>query len=128
MTEGLADTSLFIARERGRRMDRELAPERLAVSVITSAELRAGVLVAEDLPTRARRLATLEYVSGLVLLPVDSRVAEAWAVLRVSLRETDLRMKANDAWIAATALAHRLPVVTQDRDFDDVPGLEVIRV
>lgn len=128
MRQGLADTSLFIAREMGRPLDRERAPERLAVSVITAAELRAGVLVAVDLSTRARRLATFEYVSGLDLLPIDALVAEAWAVLRVAMRDVGRRMKANDAWIAATALANRIPVVTQDSDFDDVPDLEVIRV
>ncbi len=128
MTRGLADTSLFIAHETGRSLDQERAPELIAVSVITTAELRAGVLVAVDLRTRARRLATLEYVLQLEPLPVDGSVAEAWAVLRVALRDVGRRMKANDAWIAATALAHRLPVVTQDHDFDDVPDLEVIRV
>ncbi|MEX2536226.1 MAG: type II toxin-antitoxin system VapC family toxin [Trueperaceae bacterium] len=128
MTEGLADTSLFIVRETGRPINREHAPESLAVSVITAAELRAGVLVAVDLSTRARRLATFEYVSGLDLLPVDALVAEAWAILRVALRDANRRMKANDAWIAATAMAYHIPVVTQAEDFDDVPGLEVIRV
>ncbi len=37
-------------------------------------------------------------------------------------------MPVNDSWIAATAMAHGLPVVTQDDDYVDVPGLEVIRV
>jgi predicted nucleic acid-binding protein len=32
------------------------------------------------------------------------------------------------SWIAATALALRVPVVTQDEDYTDVLGLEVIRV
>jgi predicted nucleic acid-binding protein len=37
----------------------------------------------------------------------------------------------NDLWIAATALAHGLPVVTQDDDFspvEGVAGLVVVRV
>jgi predicted nucleic acid-binding protein len=37
-------------------------------------------------------------------------------------------MPLNDSWIAATAIANRIPVVAQDGDYDDVPGLEVIRV
>jgi predicted nucleic acid-binding protein len=37
-------------------------------------------------------------------------------------------MPLNDSWIAATALAHSIPVVTQDADYDDVPGLEIIRL
>jgi predicted nucleic acid-binding protein len=34
----------------------------------------------------------------------------------------------NDCWIAATAIAHAVPVVTQDADYDPMPGLEVIKI
>ena len=37
-------------------------------------------------------------------------------------------MGLNDSWIAATALAHDVPVITQDADYVAVAGLEVIRV
>ena len=37
-------------------------------------------------------------------------------------------MPLNDSWIAATAFANRIPVVSQDHDYDDVPGLDVICV
>ena len=37
-------------------------------------------------------------------------------------------MPLNDSWIAATAIANRLPLVTQDGDYDGIPGLLVIRV
>jgi hypothetical protein len=57
---GLADTSVFIARESGRQLDISVLPDTLAVSIITVAELRAGVLAAADLITRDRRLATLQ--------------------------------------------------------------------
>jgi predicted nucleic acid-binding protein len=59
---------------------------------------------------------------------VDARVAGAWAALRVALRDARVRMRANDAWIAATAIALGLPLVTQDGDFQSVPMLEVIHV
>ncbi len=128
MTRGLVDTSVFIARETGRHIEHGDVPEELAVSVVTAAELRAGVLGASDLATRARRLVTLELVLAMLPLPIDAPVAEAWAELRVALRDAGRKMKANDAWIAATALALGVPVVTQDGDFDAVPGLAVIRV
>jgi predicted nucleic acid-binding protein len=85
-------------------------------------------LGARDLATRSRRLVTLEHVLSLEPIPIDAQVAEAWAVLRVRLRDEGRRMKANGAWIAATAIALGIPVVTQDADFDDVPSLGVIRV
>ncbi len=89
------------------------------------------MLVARDVDTRARRLATLESVADVELLGVDAQVAAAWARLRVHLAEAGRRLNVNDLWIAATALAHGLPVVTQDDDFgpvEGVGGLVVVRV
>lgn len=128
MSDGLADTSVFVAHESGRPLRVEALPDRLAVSVITIGELRAGVLAAGDLATRDRRLATLTAVLALDPVPVDEDVAAAWARLRVSLRDRGQRMAVNDSWIAATALALGVPVVTQDDDYVEVPGLAVIHV
>ena len=128
MSDGLADTSVFVAHESGRPLRVEALPDRLAVSVITIGELRAGVLAAGDLATRDRRLATLTAVLVLDPIPVDEDVAAAWARLRVSLCDRGQRMAVNDSWIAATALALGVPVVTQDDDYVEVPGLAVIHV
>lgn len=128
MTRGLADTSLFIANEAGRRLDTARVPSRIAVSTITYGELRLGVLAAPDLATRERRLATLIHVAQLDLVPVDQAVAEAWAALRARLKEQGRAMKVNDSWIAATANALGVPVVTQDGDFEGIEGLEVLKV
>ena len=128
---GLLDTSVFVAAESGRSLDVEGLPREAAVSAVTIAELHVGVLAARDVDTRARRLATLEATADVQLLPVDERVAAAWALLRVHLAEAGRRLNVNDLWIAATALANDLPVVTQDDDFgpvDGVAGLEVVRV
>ena len=128
MTTGLGDTTVFVAIESGRAARLDLLPDRLAVSVITIGELRAGVLAATDTASRDRRLATLTSALALDPVPIDQAVAETWARLRVSLRDFGLRMPANDSWIAATAIAVRIPVVSQDGDYDGVPGLAVIRV
>ena len=123
----LADTSLFIALEQSRPLA-AVPPAQVAVSVITIGELRLGVLAAVDGPTRARRLTTLLRAESLDPLPVDARVAHAWATLRLALRDRGQRMPLNDSWIAATAIARRIPVVSQDDDYASVPGLTVIRV
>jgi predicted nucleic acid-binding protein len=124
----VADTSVFIARETGRPMHVARLPQELMVSVVTIGELRAGVLAADDVDTRDRRLATLTQALALEPMPVDEQVAEAWAKLRILLRDTHQRMPVNDSWIAATALATSLPVVTQDNDYVELPGLSVIHV
>jgi len=123
----IADTSLFIAIEQERPLSGR-PPERVAVSVVTVGELRLGVLAATSGPIRARRLETLSKAEGLDPLPVDARVAHAWATLRLALRDEGKRMPINDSWIAATAIANRMPVASQDGDYDEVPGLRVIRV
>ncbi len=128
VTRGVADTSVFIAREVDRPLDVAALPDELAISVITVGELRAGVLVADDVATRDRRLSTLAAALALEPLPIDGEVADAWARLRVSLREAGRRMPVNDSWIAATALAHDVPLVTQDRDHVAVAGLHIIAV
>jgi len=125
---GLADTSVFVARESGRPLDASLLPDRLAVSVITVGELRAGVLVAADVATRDRRLGTLTEALALRPVPIDESVAATWARLRVLLRDAGRKMPVNDSWIAATAMSLDVPVVTQDGDYAEVPGLGVIAV
>jgi predicted nucleic acid-binding protein len=128
---GLLDTSVFIARESGRAITEERVPHEVATSVVTLAELQAGVLAAPDADTRAGRLATLESTSDLMVLPVDEDAARMWARLRIHLAETGRRIRINDLWIAAIAASQGLPVVTQDDDFDPVDGaagLTVIKV
>lgn len=128
MSRGLADTTIFVARESGRPLQADSLPDEIGVSVITIGELRAGVLAAVDVETRDRRLATLTQALALEPIPIDGAVADSWARLRLLLRESQQRMPVNDSWIAATALAVGVPVVTQDDDYIDVPGLAVIKV
>jgi hypothetical protein len=128
LSRGIADTSVFIARESGRPLAETDLPDELAISVITIGELRAGVLAAVDVETRDRRLATLSEALALDPLPVDQAVAEAWARLRVLLRDMQKQIAVNDSWIAATAMSLGVPVVTQDEDYVEVPGLKIVRV
>jgi len=125
------DTSVFIAIEQGRPLRHEAIPESGAISIVTKAELRAGILAAKDIATRDRRLGTLDAVANIVVLPVDEQVARAWAQMRAYLAAAERRVNINDMWIAATAAAHEIPVLTQDGDFDalnGVAGLTVIPV
>lgn len=128
MSRGLADTTVFIARESRRPLDEASLPDELAVSIITVAELRAGVLSTGDVRIRAQRLTTLTEAMALDPVPIDDAVAEQWARLRVLLRDSGQRMPVNDSWIAATAMALAVPVVTQDDDYVQLDELPVVRV
>lgn len=131
MSAGVLDTSVFIADETGRSIDASSLPDELATTVVTIAELNAGVLAAATTEIRARRLATLDAVADIVALPVDEDAALMWARMRVHLAETGRRVRVNDLWIAAIAASRGLSVITQDGDFDVLAGvadLTVVRV
>lgn len=130
-SRGLLDTSVLIAIESGRPLRTKAMPETTAISVVTKAELRVGIFAAEDVETRDRRLATFELANRIVALPLDEAVSRAWAQMRAYVRASGRKVKINDMWIAATAAAHEIPVLTQDGDFDalnGVAGLTVIPV
>jgi predicted nucleic acid-binding protein len=128
---GLLDTSVFIAAESGRALKSEAMPLASAISSVTRAELRVGVFAAESVEIRDRRIATLEASAHFPVLAIDDEVGRAWAQMRVYLAASGRRVNANDVWIAATAAAYEMPVLTQDADFDalnGVAGLSVIEV
>lgn len=129
---GLLDTSVFIARESGRPLQ-EL-PARVAVSVVTLGELQLGVLAARNSGQRARRAATLALARAADPIPVSEAVADAWARLVWDCRRAGVTrtVRLTDALIAASAIAHGLPVVTQDEDYQQMAeahaALQVVAV
>ena len=129
---GLLDTSVFIARETGRALG-EL-PSRVAVSVITIGELQLGVLAAVDDAARARRADTLALARAADPIPVSEAAMVTWARLVSDCRRAGIHrtIRLTDALIAATAIEHGLPVVTQDDDYDRIArahsALQVVSV
>jgi hypothetical protein len=124
----LLDTSFFVAKDSGRPLSEMPDVTETEVSVVTLAELTLGVLMAND-ANRATRVATLSAVeSTWAPLPVDAEVAREFARIVAALRISRRRLPILDALVAATAIAEQVPVVTQDRDYDSIPGVRVIRV
>jgi predicted nucleic acid-binding protein len=124
----LADTSIFIGVEAERLDAARVSNFEFGVSVITLGELRLGVLQSSGQDVTARRLSTYQLAQQFDPLVVDEAVADEWALLVSRLRAANRRVPTNDSWIAATALAHKIPILTQDSDYDDMPGVEVIRI
>jgi predicted nucleic acid-binding protein len=124
----LLDTSFFVARESGRPLGEIQGVSATEISVVTLAELTIGVLVADD-ERRAARVATLSSVeSTWEPLPVDAEVARAFSHIVADLKSRGRRVPLLDALIAATAVVEQIPLVTQDRDYEAIAGLEVLRV
>jgi predicted nucleic acid-binding protein len=129
---GLLDTSVFIARETGRPSG--ALPDHVAVSVVTIGELQLGVLNAADAVSRARRADALALARTADPIPISEAVMVSWARLVADCQAAGIHrmVKLTDALIAATAVEHGLPVVTQDEDYDRIAAahapLRVIKV
>ena len=95
---------------------------RAAIPVIVLGEFRYGV--AESRHRSAYEAWLGSQLPHFDVLAVTDETAVAYAALRVALRRSGRPIPANDAWIAALALQHRLPVLSRDQHFDAVPDLE----
>jgi predicted nucleic acid-binding protein len=124
----LADTSIFIGLEAARFDAARFADFEWAVSAVTLGELRLGVLQARSPDAASQRLSAYQLAQRFEPLTIDETVSEAWALLVSRVRAAGGKIPINDSWIAATAIAHGVPIVTQDADYDSMPGVEVIRI
>lgn len=85
--------------------------EAAVLSAVSVGELEAGVLSATQAGERAARLRRLGAIlAESPVLPVDRLVAARYGELRARTG----RLPSNDLWIAATALAHDLWLITAD--------------
>jgi predicted nucleic acid-binding protein len=92
------------------------------VSVVSIGELQLGVLAAVDDGSRARRADTLALARAADPIPISEAVMTTWARLLADCRTACIQrtVKLTDALIAATAVEHGLPVITQDEDYNQM--------
>ncbi|MDP4198410.1 MAG: type II toxin-antitoxin system VapC family toxin [Bacteroidota bacterium] len=99
--------------------------DEILVPMTVVGELFFGVHKSARVTENRRRLLTfLDLVS---LVSSDLEVAEMYGQIKATLRSKGKPIPENDMWIAATAIRHRLPLVTNDKHFGEVERLAVIR-
>ncbi|MGE5336040.1 MAG: type II toxin-antitoxin system VapC family toxin [Nitrososphaerota archaeon] len=120
---GLLDTSVVIDLE---SLDPARLPAELAISALTLAELAAGPHAADDAAERARRQERLQRIeAGVDALPFDDACARAYGRVFAAVASAGRKARGPrlvDLLIAATAIAHELPLYT--RNAADLRGLE----
>lgn len=102
----------------------------LCVNPVIFSELRLGVVTAQTAPLALARQATVDRAGKSTLLPIGYETALRHADITASLwrqNQRKARPRANDLWIAATAMEHDLVLVTANaRDFADIAGLQLL--
>lgn len=103
------------------------APETLAISAITAAELAYGL---QKLGTSHRAsilgLKLNKLLHAVATRPVPSEAASHYGRVRHHLESLRAPIGGNDLWTAAHALAEDLTLVTHNlKEFERVPGLSV---
>jgi tRNA(fMet)-specific endonuclease VapC len=75
-----------------------------------------------------KRLAWLEErLHAFVIAPYDNELCRQWAVICVERQRLGRPISVQDAWIAATAIRHNVPLATHNRqDFDGITGLTLL--
>jgi tRNA(fMet)-specific endonuclease VapC len=130
LAQGIMDTSTVIAMRD--ITDPSALPAEPLITTVTLAELSVGPLVARDDRERGARQAHLqEAEADFDPLPFDRASARAFGQVAASLRRSGRKTtaRAYDALIAATAMAHHLPVYTCNaEDFQGIDGLQVVPV
>jgi tRNA(fMet)-specific endonuclease VapC len=107
--------------------ERHLAGKLQSISFITVGELLTG---AHNNGWSAGRIADLESAfRSVVIVPYDFEICRAYAKI-YGLKNQDgsgRTIAANDRWIAACAIRHDVPLVTNNRKhFEGIPGLKLI--
>ena len=109
----------------GRSYDADLKGHTLVISFMTVAELDRWAIQSNW--GDQRRSWLTQYLDPFVILPFNRDLCTKWAEITVTAQARGHRIECADAWIAATALLHDLPLVTHNAtDYIGVPGLKII--
>jgi predicted nucleic acid-binding protein len=99
--------------------------QRAALPVIVLGEFRYGIAGSRRRKDYEDWLDT--QLSGFEVLPITAETTISYAALRSNLRRLGRPIPANDAWIAALAIQHGLPILSRDEHFDVLSELKRIK-
>ncbi|MFI5379238.1 MAG: type II toxin-antitoxin system VapC family toxin [Tepidisphaerales bacterium] len=98
---------------------------RPCLSFQTVAELRCWAIIKHWGDARRRSLD--EAMRMYIIFPYDDALSRCWADITAYRRSTGRPIECGDAWIAATATLHGIPIITNNaKDYEGIPGLSVI--
>ena len=109
----------------GSRYDPELAGHITLISFMTVAEIERWMLQYRWGNQRVQLLRT--FLQRFTVVPSSPDLCRKWAEVMVAAQAAGRRIESADAWIAATAMLHDAPLLTNNRnDYLGVTGLTLI--
>jgi len=100
-----------------------LPRERTFISAIVAAELLYGVSRRPE-ATRLNMLVE-RFLSEVQILPWDAEVARVWGIFRTALEKSGRMLEPHDMQIAAHAISADMVLVSSDRAFEGIEGLQL---
>jgi tRNA(fMet)-specific endonuclease VapC len=96
--------------------------DRVALPAIVLGEYRLGI-------AQSRHRASYEnwlrqWITTVTVLDIDDGTTHSYSAIGLELKRKGKPIPANDLWIAALCRQHSLPLVSRDRHFDFVAGLQ----
>lgn len=100
-----------------------LPHERIFLSAIVAAELLYGIVRRPE--AHSLNAAIKHFIDQVEILPWDADVARVWADFRTSLEKSGQMLTPHDMQIAAHAIAMDMVLVSNDRAFEGIEGLQL---
>ena len=122
----IVDTNALsaIADERDRIRELLGTAKGIAVPVIAIGEYRSGIARSREF-LRYRQWLD-EFLLASRVLDIDESTTHRYAEVSLELRKVGKPIPTNDIWIAALCRQHKLPLLSRDRHFDAVSGIQRI--
>lgn len=95
---------------------------QLAIPVVVLGEYRYGISLSRDRQEYEQWLA--ENLPKFQVLDVDERTTLPYSAIRAELKKAGTPIPSNDCWIAALSRQHSAPIISRDRHFDLVSGIQ----
>jgi predicted nucleic acid-binding protein len=96
--------------------------DRVAVPVIVLGEYRFGIAQSRHRVSYEGWLR--QWTAVVETLDIDDRSTHSYSTISLELKRKGTPIPTNDLWIAALCRQHSLPLLSRDKHFDSVPGLQ----
>jgi tRNA(fMet)-specific endonuclease VapC len=64
-------------------------------------------------------------INRAIILTIKESTATAYAKIRLTLKKKGKPIPENDLWIASICIEHNIPLISNDKHFENIEGLKL---